>query len=883
MIKQTPNRPIPSSQSSWERSVYRAEASAKSSVERPRFLFSYYPNIRTLIFRAPRGYGKSIALAQNFRAFHISAAPVVWLSLGLGLSTEGEIAAAAANQINASRDERSHSDGNASIELSRPGTLTALSAELWNQPSCDSTRILICLDNIEAEEAPLRELEAFVLDTPPNVHFAIAGSTRRGFARLGLEANVRQFSARDLAFTHHEAAELLRVRAQHDATSVNTEAIIAQTGGWPALSVIMCATEQAESPVASWPEAKAFFEEEVLSGITAAEQELLNKAAMITPFCAESYDYIFRTEDGASLISRFRDDFLLLTPSNGRMGQVSFQPALDRYLQDRFLAKNSQAAAHIFKRGAFWHWRRREFYQAIVFALKAGDHRWAMSLSDDIILDLVFRQGEIEVLLDWLQRAPLQQLRRRPVICLGAAWTLYLSQRASEAERILSYVSDTSALETPKREQGWGQLVRAIGKTTQDLMRESEALCIAWMEEFGSANVMGRGLILTCLAFIHSSEYRFDELKVVLARAHAVNDVAHQRHASAWLHAAEILAALGQGNIYNAKSLIEEARKRNAIHATRNIFSSKLVDALELEVLYELGQLTPTEQQLEHHLDFISNFGITDIFHRVCRVAATVRANAGDTKAASHLLEWACTLAGERSLPRLNTLCQLELAELKMTFGGSGILSSINPSGFDEVYLGTHSKPLNASLLLVKSLEAARKGQVNLMKHNAESAERTARSIGAGSIECRALLYQAAANGGAGAWGVARRKAMKAKILIERLGCIETARRSMQVLGDLLPATSEILSELNLASIIRHPDFGAPEIPAMSNSRTVALTERQVVVLKLIRDGLSNKQIAAQLSVTEDNVKWHVRKIFSCLCVRNRAHAVSEATRRKLI
>ena len=53
------------------------------------------------------------------------------------------------------------------------------------------------------------------------------------------------------------------------------------------------------------------------------------------------------------------------------------------------------------------------------------------------------------------------------------------------------------------------------------------------------------------------------------------------------------------------------------------------------------------------------------------------------------------------------------------------------------------------------------------------------------------------------------------------------------------------------------------------------LTRRQLEVLKLMSEGLSNKSIARKLFVTEATVKGHVTAILNALCVNNRVQAVN--------
>jgi two-component system, NarL family, nitrate/nitrite response regulator NarL len=74
---------------------------------------------------------------------------------------------------------------------------------------------------------------------------------------------------------------------------------------------------------------------------------------------------------------------------------------------------------------------------------------------------------------------------------------------------------------------------------------------------------------------------------------------------------------------------------------------------------------------------------------------------------------------------------------------------------------------------------------------------------------------------------------------------------------------------LLVSATARAADHGGHDGP-----RTLAqLTERQLDVLKFLREGLSNKEISAHLGIAEKTVKVHIAAIFKTLNVVNRTQA----------
>ena len=62
-----------------------------------------------------------------------------------------------------------------------------------------------------------------------------------------------------------------------------------------------------------------------------------------------------------------------------------------------------------------------------------------------------------------------------------------------------------------------------------------------------------------------------------------------------------------------------------------------------------------------------------------------------------------------------------------------------------------------------------------------------------------------------------------------------------------------------------------------------ALTRRENEILKLIADGLSNREISCSLSISEATVENHIHNIYGKLDIANRAQAVAFAYQARMV
>jgi DNA-binding CsgD family transcriptional regulator len=95
---------------------------------------------------------------------------------------------------------------------------------------------------------------------------------------------------------------------------------------------------------------------------------------------------------------------------------------------------------------------------------------------------------------------------------------------------------------------------------------------------------------------------------------------------------------------------------------------------------------------------------------------------------------------------------------------------------------------------------------------------------------------------------------------------------------------SKATSAADLPAIIRHVAAGATMLPPAARRRPGAdLTVREVEVLGLAAQGISNAELGRLLFVSERTIKFHLRNVFLKLGATNRTEAAHVALMRGLI
>jgi two-component system NarL family response regulator len=98
----------------------------------------------------------------------------------------------------------------------------------------------------------------------------------------------------------------------------------------------------------------------------------------------------------------------------------------------------------------------------------------------------------------------------------------------------------------------------------------------------------------------------------------------------------------------------------------------------------------------------------------------------------------------------------------------------------------------------------------------------------------------------------------------------------------------DVIAEKLMGVIREVAGGGRPILPEVAQRLThrmfqAALTNREIEVLQLVARGMRNKEIAADLKISDETVQGHVKSILAKLSVHDRTEAVAVAIRRGIV
>ncbi|GAA0740499.1 helix-turn-helix transcriptional regulator [Sphingomonas trueperi] len=771
-----------------------------------------------------------------------------------------------------------------------PRTLQGLAGWLRESTARSSSGILLCLDDIGFHPDLADEIEDFMLAAPADVEIVAATTAGIGFARIAARRQLREVRADALAFTFDEAKAVARGEPGTLIPEPDVHTLWKRTQGWgEPLCILLQAASTDEATVGRLvvervtgrdSDLDRYFRSAILASLPSEVREFCIRASILGPISADYFNHVFGRSDGAYVIEKLSAERMLLTPLDRAQSGYEFHPLLREFLEHRFAVEHHGPRPELFARAAQWQRESGHSRESISLYLRAGDRDAAAEVASTSMMDIALRQGEVDQIQLW--RRSFSEAVSAPTIILGLVWAQIFSHDQKHAAALLSELRAVSvglSDEAARRQmEWWCDLIAAIGEATADNLEESRRQCELWLKLHDEADLVCRGAILTCLCFIAASERRPDDLAKLSAEASSVNTVANHRYALGWLHSTMIFSEISRGNMQAGTDLLRRARNDDNAQINATPFSANLLDMLELELRYEANQLDGIAARVDDVLDFVRQHGVVDFVFSAFRTAAAIAHRDGDRKGAIELFQEVRVIARECAFPRLDALARLALADL-LVLDDAGEANAVLPAQSEPVFQTTHGPYLRALKSLTEARIASRQAKYHLCGRLANAALDHARRSQSSRLEISALLCLAGANAATERSAAAEQRVADAVDIAARSGCYRTLldeRQYLEVLGPVsLPLLDLMPDEREFGGRGIAPGDRPSYAPIATD--TVLLTRKELAILHRIKEGLSNRDIAARHRISEDTVKWHVHNIFSKLEVRSRVQAILRA------
>jgi ATP/maltotriose-dependent transcriptional regulator MalT len=826
---------------------------------------------------ASAGYGKTTLVTEWLRGLQEKSA---WLSLD---ETDNDPTRFLAYLIAALQVIDKSIGDKTQVMLQSPQPLPpeVVLTTLINEIALTSQSFILALDDYHLIQAlPIhKQLDFLVEHLPPQMHLVII--TREDpplpLSRLRARGQMVEIRQNDLRFLPEECADFLQRIMGLNLKTNDITALERRTEGWIVGLQLAAISMQGRDDLSNFVEEFTgsshyildYLIEEVFEQQTIENQEFLLKTSILNRLSGPLCDYVVNRTGSHELLDQFEHANLFIFPLDQSRSWYRYHRLFAELLQQRLHAFDSLSVNTLNSRASQWYATEGFIPEAIQHALKASDWEQAATLITDCTVAML-RSGELMTLIGWLKALPDEVIFTRPELCQNYGWALTLTGQMEAADVYLlqaeKIAQDDETLLGPILVARAYHL-RVRGDITQAIDYAQRALSI-----LPQADALSRGLAALTLGLSYWNIGNFHESE----RAFIEVDQAAQQSGN---HYARMTALSYLGNIQAVYGHLHKAADlyRQVIHSGGQSPSVAPAHIGLAALYYEWNQLDQASQEAEIGIEQSQHTGNPLILCDGYRIKAVINQALGDPEAAQSTLKKADQLVENQQVSPLARLriaashVQVALAQGDHTvaqFWAEQVNNGASAVFFDPC-LGL--TPIYLLLASNKKPEASR--GLNELYDTA-----CKKDCGAGMVEVR-LLQSLAANSPEAALGFlqeALNMALSERFIRTFVDKGEPVKKQLERLksqgGNLKEYILTLLSAFGETSKIVSPQ-GMVE----------PLSERELEVLRLLEQGMSNGEIAQRLVVTVGTVKSHVHNIIEKLGVSNRAQAVVQAKVLKLI
>lgn len=728
--------------------------------------------------------------------------------------------------------------------------------------------------------------------------------------------------------------------AENSGLRSTAEALTERTEGWAA-GLQMAAVALQASPGADLAQFVQSFTgshrfvldylaEEVLSRLPEETVRFLLHTAVLDRFCAELCQTLLEdTEavpagthtaqniDYQAQLEALERANLFLIPLDTERRWYRYHHLFSDLLRARLKQSHPGAAAGLHRKASAWFEEAGLIAEAIKHALAAAasttnaavasttapaaaeaDYERAAGLVEAHTINLFIR-GELHGVQRWMGMLPASLADRRPWLCIQRCWMLAFAGQLGEVELVLQKaLAHKSAL--PEHEQRLLEGHAAALRVYMLMFAPDSTPAFALFQEVVEKlppSIWARGVAQWAVGFALRNQGNLEQAAAIFDDMFQKRYITNDPWGTAMVATDLGVVRRQQGRLREALEVYQNGLAFvESYDARKNGYTGRLLTAMA-SALYEQNALDAAQRCLEEAIQLNQrwrnpNHLVYSYINqgRVLMARGALREAAGQLDAAAQIL---------RELPVLPMLTQsvhasrlqLDLAAGNGPPPGGPLEEAIQAALAEAFQLERFSEPREGQYLLYARVLLAQKRPAKALLL-LEGVEGHARRGGREMILVELLglkalgLYQKGETGAALAAleeavtraapeGVLRSIADSAPLVPGGLRqLLEALRRRLPGLQGYLERLLAALPEAPARPTTAGTAAGAPVHPI---ELVEPLSERELEVLRLLAEGMTNAQIAERLVISTGTVKAHTAAIFRKLDTGNRTQAVARA------
>ncbi len=808
-----------------------------------------------------------------------------------------------------------------------PPTGSILTA-LINEITSLEEDIILVLDDYHLLDARPAQGAASVDDAltfllehlPPQLHLVIATreDPRLPLAQLRAKGQLTELRLADLRFTLPEAAEFLNRVMGLNLPEADIAALETRTEGWIAGLQLAAISMQGQTDAAGFIQSFTgshrfvldYLVEEVLQKQPEPIQNFLLHTSILDRLCGSLCDAVIgrralriessdpsllSTLDSRSILEYLERINLFLVPLDHERRWYRYHPLFAELLRMRLASTYPDQVAELHRRASDWCAGNDLPNEAVTHALAVQDWTRAAEIIERFSDQWPMR-GEIRTLLGWLESFPAEIWLERISLGVNYAWALFMANQLERAEQLLDELTPLAQHSPPILGELFAIRVM-VAAFRYDLPAvialAQKALTMAPPEE---ASPRSRILLSLGVAYyemggdIAAAKSAFREayeLGKALAPSNHVGNAPLPLTALAYLVEIEWL----RGNLREAHRMYEQALELAEQYGGQPSIALCFVHRGRASLFYEWNELDQARHALQESIRIGELWKHPRFLVHPYGLSALVMLAGGQLEEAGAMIRRAEQITRDAH-PTPPTLGSLALYQILLWMAQNDFQAITKwEQGHDSEWLsqiGREREHLVTVLARAYLRRYDQQGDISALRQARELIEPTLEQAQASGLTfhvVRLLILEALALHAQGetASTVATLKRLLA--LAEPENYLRSFLDAGKPMAELLswslesPALSEPHLRLYVSRLLSYfrAEHSVKSVQPASGALIDPLSEREQEVLRLVAQGLSNREIGERLFLALSTVKGYNRIIFDKLQVQRRTEAIARA------